>query len=370
MERLQPGQWLSDSVIKAYLSLLTKCDEKLHEIPTDRTQFLYGSTASLHFLEKETIDAQAKQLILVFHVTNNHFTTVLVDYTSKTIMFCDSYHDLGYDSKQLLDYLLNLIFQKRQNEANYVWTKEYDTPVPQQNNGNDCGIFALMCAEAAWLHLDLQKTYGQKNAVDFRHKIAVSLLRGKIKTSEDEPFQIQIGESSQAIRQRRREANRNNPRSPIGPVIDVSKDSTTDSTKEKQQRSEFLEFLKSDLFDMSPNSSSRNKTSKNHVIDMDYLEFLASDLISSYATSKQTKRSRSSKSSKSRKNYIIDFNKLTSRLSASGNKGIHLSKNNKNHNRRPVCIMATSGTRSDKEQLYTCLTSGKRTRKKTAKNKP
>jgi sentrin-specific protease 1 len=54
--------------------------------------------------------------------------------------------------------------------------------VPQQTNGNDCGVFATLCAD--FISDDLPLRYSQVHMEQFRVKIAAAILRGENKYIE------------------------------------------------------------------------------------------------------------------------------------------------------------------------------------------
>ena len=47
--------------------------------------------------------------------------------------------------------------------------------VPQQNNGHDCGVF--VCMYAHLLSLNFELNFDQTHSDQFRHRIAISILR-------------------------------------------------------------------------------------------------------------------------------------------------------------------------------------------------
>ena len=50
--------------------------------------------------------------------------------------------------------------------------------VPQQNNGCDCGVFSIICAD--FISDDLPLSYSQNDMLAFRIKIAAAIIRGSL----------------------------------------------------------------------------------------------------------------------------------------------------------------------------------------------
>lgn len=61
------------------------------------------------------------------------------------------------------------------------WTNYAPMNIPHQENGYDCGMFALKYAHCCALDLDLERhPFGQKHMVAFRHHALAEMMNGKI----------------------------------------------------------------------------------------------------------------------------------------------------------------------------------------------
>lgn len=60
------------------------------------------------------------------------------------------------------------------------WKKVNASPIPQQFNGSDCGVFACMFAEH--LARDAPFSFSQDNMPYFRKKMIIEILEGKLMT--------------------------------------------------------------------------------------------------------------------------------------------------------------------------------------------
>ena len=232
--KTEPTKWLNSAIIRTYLHLLTKCDEELHTDPSEQTQFVEGISKNAEYGWK--INDKTKQLIAVFNIYGCHWVTIIVNYSKKYIWFCDSYPS-DFDSKPLVHKILERVIKhNKMNRTRRNWAIDYNKQVPRQTNGYDCGVFALMCAQAAWLDLELsENTYGMRNVLDFRLKIAVSVLRDKIKTKDREPFEIPEGERP---RTRRRDSSSGTRRKKNdAAIVDVTGDSAASRKKNKRATS-------------------------------------------------------------------------------------------------------------------------------------
>jgi len=124
------------------------------------------------------------KIVFPINIKNAHWTMAVIYIQRKEIHYYDSMSGSG---KKWLDGLLNWLVDetkgKKGQGQNKLDTREWrlvdcEPTVPQQNNGLDCGVFAMMCAD--FISDDLPLDYTQENIPFFRRKIAADIIRGSL----------------------------------------------------------------------------------------------------------------------------------------------------------------------------------------------
>jgi sentrin-specific protease 1 len=114
------------------------------------------------------------------NINNDHWAMAVVYMKEKRICYYDS---ISKDGSKYVNGLMRWI----QDEGTYKkgivvdpskWRFFNSEPTPQQENGFDCGVFSIMCADFISDNLPLQ--YNQNHMEEFRVKIAAAILRGEL----------------------------------------------------------------------------------------------------------------------------------------------------------------------------------------------
>lgn len=211
---LKPRTWLNDEVINFYMNMLQDRDQSLCTKDSKRTPSYYFSS---FFMERllvtdngyafrnvarwsRKIDVfSMKNLFFPINISNTHWTLAVVSITNKTITYYDSMSGSGRNYLQgLLHWLQDEAVDqtkdsvkakqrigKPQEVVSVDEWKLLSQPrgqVPQQNNGFDCGVFSIVCAD--FLSDELPLSYTQQNMPYFRLKIACDIKRGHLTYSE------------------------------------------------------------------------------------------------------------------------------------------------------------------------------------------
>lgn len=155
-----PLTWLSTDIFDSYLELITiQSRGKMHFVTTNVMQ-LYRSEfrtdqEKMELINEMIIEQDWSFVKLVFLPVNlhgNHWAMAVYDHETNKFVIFDSNNRYEGTTDEKLNFmitmkgLLRIIFQ--QKGLNFVEPESYEEirDIPQQTNGNDCGVFALMYA--------------------------------------------------------------------------------------------------------------------------------------------------------------------------------------------------------------------------------
>lgn len=208
MKCLMPNAWLNDEIINYYMAMLQARDlakyNKRMELSSSSGVKPKKSHFFNNFFVNKLMDNETRSYVYanvrrwtrkfnifemdkVFcpvNVHNTHWTMAVIDVTAKTITYYDS---MGGSGKRYVDGLYRYLQDEHENKLNSKlpdiseWKCRYGNSnnCPQQNNGVDCGVFSLCCAD--YISDNLPLTYTQQDITSFwRIKIANDILRGKL----------------------------------------------------------------------------------------------------------------------------------------------------------------------------------------------
>ena len=124
-----------------------------------------------------------EHLFFAVHVSEDHWTLAVVHVQEQKIQYYDS---MGGGGRHVLEALRRWLGdEKAKKRPAGVSVPDVDvgsfvlvgtTPdTPRQENGSDCGVFSLMCAD--FLSERLGLPFSQRDIPHFRHRIALALLR-------------------------------------------------------------------------------------------------------------------------------------------------------------------------------------------------
>ena len=123
------------------------------------------------------------KLFIVVNRKNLHWSMVVVFMRlKKRICYYDSM-EIAFSGRTYLEGIMKWIHDR--GETNGIIVDENDwvllehvNNMPQQNNGNDCGVFALLVAD--FMSDDMDLTFSQLEIPHFRTLISSAILQGKV----------------------------------------------------------------------------------------------------------------------------------------------------------------------------------------------
>lgn len=208
LQTLKPGTWLNDEVINFYMSMLSEYDEARPSPPGINKNHYFSSFFMAKYFNVKDFNGSStdsslysysniKRWTKKFNVFeknkiffpvnrgNSHWTLSYIDITKKEIHYIDSMNHSGrIFLLALLDFLEHEAIDKELNKnfKRSEWTLidsyDHNPPVPQQNNGYDCGMFSIICAD--YLTDDLPLRYTNSEMGHLRYKVAYSITRGSL----------------------------------------------------------------------------------------------------------------------------------------------------------------------------------------------
>jgi Ulp1 family protease len=194
MHSLGPGQWLTDENINFYMALLNdRAQRRIKEGRGPACYFtntfffnkLYKNSRRYEYkgvrkwTKKVKIGvstAECDKIIVPIH-QQVHWCCAVVDIKRKELVYYDSM--LGRD-ESVLESLAQWVQDEMKDKADLTidtstWERRYPGNIPQQENGYDCGVFAVKFAE--YSGLDAPLDFSQKNMSHFRKEMVVQLSK-------------------------------------------------------------------------------------------------------------------------------------------------------------------------------------------------
>jgi sentrin-specific protease 1 len=194
---LRPTSWLNDEVINFCMSMLQERDDKLRGVNPKRKRSHYFNSffmdkllgnGHVGYIYKDVARWTKKfdvfQLDKVFipvNIGNTHWTMAVVLISRKEIHYYDSMRGEGARYKNgLLRWLVDEAKTKRNFDLDTSeWKLISQYSCPQQQNGYDCGMFTIMCADVMTDDIPVtEASYSQRHMSFFRRKVANDILRG------------------------------------------------------------------------------------------------------------------------------------------------------------------------------------------------
>lgn len=196
MQCLRPNTWLNDEAVNFYMCLLQDRDERLCKArnSTRKPSYFFNSFFISKLLENgqyeyarvkrwsKKFDAFAMDKIFMpVNLGNTHWVMAVVYMAKQEIHYYDSMSGGG---RRYLESIRRWL----EDESRDKKKKEYDTShwklidrenhVPQQQNGVDCGMFSIICAD--FLSDDLPLDYEQSEMRTNRYRVATAIMKGKL----------------------------------------------------------------------------------------------------------------------------------------------------------------------------------------------
>ena len=185
IQRLQPGNWLNDQIVDGYLFLIGEASKgTVHAFNCFFWQKVQrGDWAGLAaYTRRWKVKVWEKQLLLFpIAIANTHWALCAVDMQRKSISYYDSLVATGKGCRisQLFENVMHFLQDEAVECAVEMRAEEWEfqpatSELPQQHNGNDCGVF--LCVFAAYLAKRRKFDFGQQQMAYFRQKITFELL--------------------------------------------------------------------------------------------------------------------------------------------------------------------------------------------------
>jgi Ulp1 family protease len=121
------------------------------------------------------------KIFFPINIRNKHWTLLVVYVQESEIIYYDSINGAG--DTYLKRFMQWVKDESREKNGMTIdendWTlRSQLNCVPQQNNGCDCGVFSIICAD--FISDDLPLSYSQNDMLAFRIKIAAAIIRGSL----------------------------------------------------------------------------------------------------------------------------------------------------------------------------------------------
>jgi sentrin-specific protease 1 len=193
---LRRNTWLNDEVVNFYMAMLQERDARLcsasdgTRLPShyfnsffmtkllENGQYNYGQVK--RWSKKFDVFALDRVFIPI-NLNNTHWVMAVVYVQKKEIHYYDSMSGSG---KRYLDAMLDwLVDEAREKKGQQLDKSQWklidrEQNVPQQQNGYDCGVFSIMCAD--YVSDNLPLSYVQEDMQNNRVKIAAAIRRGHL----------------------------------------------------------------------------------------------------------------------------------------------------------------------------------------------
>jgi len=198
MLRLRPNQWLNDEIINCYTTLLQERNARVLEdenctwpnshfmstffytrlVSTKDGEAQYDYRSVRRWTRKVDIFSKDVLIIPINH-ENFHWACAVIDMRKKQLIYFDS---LGGKNTTVLGHLQQWLRDESLDKKKVAldvegkgWEQVFPgSAVPQQTNGDDCGIFA--CKFADYYTQDRAFDFGTEDMGYFRMRIVAELL--------------------------------------------------------------------------------------------------------------------------------------------------------------------------------------------------
>lgn len=194
---LRPNTWLNDEVVNFYMCMLQERDQNLcRESNGTRTpshyfnsffmsklmengQYTYGNVK--RWSKKFDVFAMDR-IFMPINLNNSHWVMSVAYVQRREIHYYDSMTGNG---ERHLKAILRWLGDESQDKKKcpldtHGWRLvDGQHDVPQQNNGYDCGVFSIICAD--FLSDGLPLEYSQSEMSTNRLRIAAAIKRGSLK---------------------------------------------------------------------------------------------------------------------------------------------------------------------------------------------
>ncbi|XP_044584806.1 uncharacterized protein LOC123265215 [Cotesia glomerata] len=181
IKTLYPHKWLNDQVINVYFKMIERRDPT--RVQCCESFFLIDLVAKDYIrLNKWTknVDIFSKKLMFIPLHLEVHWSLAVINFDAETITYYDSMNGNNEECLQIiLEYLKYEHLNKKKIPLNTSnWKKIHAKNIPQQDNGDDCGVFA--CSYAELLSRNEELNFSSKKIVDKRFAMMEEITTGQL----------------------------------------------------------------------------------------------------------------------------------------------------------------------------------------------
>lgn len=183
------------------MHLLQDRDSRLSLLDYERRGSFFFETRLMQYIDNNTDGSRETDIrkftrrvdilsydsiYLPTNIRNIHWTLVVIKVQLKEIHYYDSMNGKAepYTNNAMKWFASELRVKYNTEIILSEWKTVAKKDIPQQmRNGNECGMFTIMCAD--FLSDDLPLTYQLSEMAFFRQKVAADILRGHLKYNVD-----------------------------------------------------------------------------------------------------------------------------------------------------------------------------------------
>ena len=186
LETLLGLNWLNDAIMNVYLNLIVNRSKEKPDVPKVYafstfflTRFIEMGYGSVRRWTRRD-DIFAHDILLVPVHLGMHWCMAIIDLRRKQIKYMDSMGGRNDEClATLLEYLSQEMLDKRKCQLNTdEWNLTNIRNLPQQQNGSDCGMFALKYADYG--AQDAEINFSQSDMPYFRRRMMFEILQSAI----------------------------------------------------------------------------------------------------------------------------------------------------------------------------------------------
>lgn len=200
-ECMKPGQWLNDEVINFYIALLQERDTK-RKMQNKGPKCFFFNTFFFHKLgsngysykgvarwttpkrlQQKGADYQCllecDKIVVPVHLPA-HWTLAVINLRDQQFEYYDS---LGGADSEVLELLSRFIEDEAREKSGQEldtseWKRLFARNIPHQQNGSDCGVFAITYGD--YCSKDAPFQFSQADMPFFRRRIVADVMRGAV----------------------------------------------------------------------------------------------------------------------------------------------------------------------------------------------
>ena len=186
---LKDRQWLSDEIINYYVELLRE-NSSCYGSSTSKIFFFQSffypklrdengvfSYANVCNWNKQVDMFCFQKIFVPMHVNGDHWALAVIEINNKRINYIDSLEkETTFGDVEILNMWLSREAQRMGRSESFEKFQLVKMECPQQNNGDDCGVFLLAFMHLIYLNEDINVM--DSSMVHFmRRKVALSIVR-------------------------------------------------------------------------------------------------------------------------------------------------------------------------------------------------